>query len=266
MSGRLNVDGRVSVVLAVYKGQKYVANAITSILRQTYDDVELVIVMDSHDDEESLAVVKETLYSYDVPARVYYTNGPNHFTPMGGLWPYIIGAGNSTGEFLSFHSQDDMSMEPRFERLTAAIGDKSLAYSKVMHVNAAGDGIRSTGIDVNEQYNTILNDDTYFVPHLLFSSTMFRKDIFFSRVCYPIGQYNYEKLITMKMFDAKGFAFVDEDLYIYREHDEQCSRLGSKWPEIVKLCGYDPKEIWNGRFNYGNISNKDLREETLSRI
>ena len=37
---------KISVILPVYNGEKYVANAIESILNQTYHNIELIIVND----------------------------------------------------------------------------------------------------------------------------------------------------------------------------------------------------------------------------
>jgi len=279
MSGRLNVPGRVSVILATYNGEKYIEQCIESILNQTYGDIELVVVDDGSSDS-TIDMIRDINLSYMAewcihgedydpagsPIHLYRTNGPNHFTPMGGLWPYIVGAGNSTGEFLSFHGQDDWSEPRRITELVAAIEDKSLAYSQVRHVDPSGREIKVSGIDVNDQWREILENDSDFVPHLIFSSTLFRKDLFWKRQCYLIGQYNYERLIGMRMFDQGGFAYVEEPLYNYREHPAQASRLGPKWPQIVSSTGYDPNDIWYGRYNYGDIGNQALREETLRRI
>ena len=41
----------VSVIMAVYNGEKYLSAAIESILRQTYDNIEFIIVNDGSDDQ-----------------------------------------------------------------------------------------------------------------------------------------------------------------------------------------------------------------------
>ncbi len=271
MSGRLNVDGRVSVILATYNGEKYVERAIRNILDQTYKDVELIVVDDGSNDgtRNVTSATLDRLPDYTYPlgrTRIYHTNGPNHFTPMGGLWPYLVGAGNSTGEYLSFHSQDDWSEPDRIEKLVAAIGDRSLAYSNVRHVTDSGATIKISGCDMNEAITAALHEDSDFIPHVIFSSSLFRKDVFFRRQAYLIGQYNYEWLITMKMYDKDGFAYVPQPLYNYMEHAGQCSRLGPRWPEIVRSTGYHPENIWYGRYNYGEMPNRDLKAETMERV
>lgn len=41
----------VSVVMPAYNGEKYIGEAIESILRQTYNDLELIIVEDQPADQ-----------------------------------------------------------------------------------------------------------------------------------------------------------------------------------------------------------------------
>lgn len=97
---------------------------------------------------------------------------------------------------------------------------------------------------------------------------MFRKDIFFKRQCYLIGQYDYEVMIPMKMIDKEGFSYVHTPLYDYREHVLQTSRLGKRWDTIVSSIGYNPDEFEriSGRWSYGYSSNRELKEEVRCRI
>src|ERR1019366_5643132 len=45
-SGRREMEPRISVIMAVYNGERYVREAVDSILAQTLSDLELVIVND----------------------------------------------------------------------------------------------------------------------------------------------------------------------------------------------------------------------------
>ena len=49
----MNVPGRVSVVLPIYNGEQYVAQAIESILSQTYTNYEIIAVNDGSRDHSA---------------------------------------------------------------------------------------------------------------------------------------------------------------------------------------------------------------------
>ena len=49
---------KISVILPVYNGEKYVANAIESILNQTYHNIELIIVNDCSTDN-TLQIIED---------------------------------------------------------------------------------------------------------------------------------------------------------------------------------------------------------------
>jgi glycosyltransferase involved in cell wall biosynthesis len=266
--GRLNVEGMVSVVLGIYNGKPYLLEAVKSVLEQSYTNIELILVDDGSTDDGLTEVAEYCVANSDISVAVYLTNGPNHFTPMGGLWPYIVGAGNSRGEYLSFHSQDDISHYKRFEKLVEGIGNHSLVYSDVTHIDTEGHTIKSVTGNINDYFREVIMRDDDGAAHLLFSSTMFRKDEFFRRQCYLIGQYNYEVLISLKLYDKDGYAYVPDPLYSYREHEGQASVLGSKWDDIVKSIGYEVSDFDrnNGRYTYGYISNRELKEEVRKRI
>ena len=270
MSGRLNVEGRVSVILAVYNGKPYVFDAIQSILDQTYKDIELIIVDDGSTDYTMRDISdKYNLCSLDIPFRIYNTNGPNYFTPMGGLWPYIVGAGNSTGEFLSFHSQDDLSHPDRFKKLVGAIGNKTLVCSNVRHIKPTGNTIKISGCDMSEPLLGAVATDDEYLPHIIFSSSMFRNDQFFKRQCYLIGQYDYEKMLGVNLLDKDGVGYVPEELYMYREHQNQASLLGSKWGVIAKSYGYEQGDLngpEGGKYCYGYLTNREMKKIARERI
>ena len=53
---------KVSVVMPVYNGEKYLKEAIDSILNQTYTDFEFIIINDGSQDK-----TKDIIFSYSDP-------------------------------------------------------------------------------------------------------------------------------------------------------------------------------------------------------
>jgi glycosyltransferase involved in cell wall biosynthesis len=99
----------VSVVMSVYNGERYLAQAVSSILAQTYRDLELIVVNDGSTDG-STAI----LDTFDDP-RIVRVNQPNR-----GLATALnVGIELARGPFLARHDADDLSEPHRLERQMA---------------------------------------------------------------------------------------------------------------------------------------------------
>jgi len=95
----------LSVVMPVYNGEKYLKDSISSILGQTFNDFELIIINDGSRDK-SLEVIK----SFD-DSRIRVINNERNF----GI-PYTrnVGLKEAKGEFLAWCDCDDISLPNRF--------------------------------------------------------------------------------------------------------------------------------------------------------
>lgn len=95
---------RISVLLPVYNGAPFLAASIDSVLSQTYEDFELLILNDGSTDG-SAAIAKS--YSDE---RIRYFEHPNMGLPA----TLNKGARAARGEFLFRQDQDDLSYPDRF--------------------------------------------------------------------------------------------------------------------------------------------------------
>lgn len=99
----------VSVVMPVYNAQKYLGEAVDSILSQTFSDFELIILNDGSSDS-SHAILSEFVAK---DARIVYKN----FTRNRGL-PSVLNDGIriSHGRYIARMDQDDISLPERLEK------------------------------------------------------------------------------------------------------------------------------------------------------
>ena len=102
---------KVSVIVPVYNVERYLEQCVNSILRQTLQDLEILLVNDASTDG-SLALARR----FESDPRVRVIDKPH-----GGLgdtrnW----GAREATGEYLAFVDSDDWLEEDAFEHLAAA--------------------------------------------------------------------------------------------------------------------------------------------------
>jgi glycosyltransferase involved in cell wall biosynthesis len=102
----------VSVIIPVYNGERYLAEAIGSVLAQTYRPVEIIVVDDGSTDG-SADVAKR----FDSPVR--YDFQPN----SGAGAARNRGVGLAQGSFLAFLDADDLWAEGKLARQIAAFDD-----------------------------------------------------------------------------------------------------------------------------------------------
>jgi glycosyltransferase involved in cell wall biosynthesis len=94
----------VSVIIPTYKRPDMLGRAIDSVLNQTYDNIEIVVVDDNDEDSEYRRETEEFMEKYaDVDNLVYLKHKRN----KGGSAARNTGIKYSHGEFISFLDDDD---------------------------------------------------------------------------------------------------------------------------------------------------------------
>lgn len=99
---------KVSIVLPTYNGTKYIRRSIDSCLRQTHQNVELLIV-----DDGSKQDMRQIVNEYN-DARVRYFRHPTNLGVAAGL---NTGFHNSTGEYLTWTSDDNYYADNAIEEM-----------------------------------------------------------------------------------------------------------------------------------------------------
>jgi glycosyltransferase involved in cell wall biosynthesis len=98
----------VSVIITVYNKEDYLESSINSILRQSYTNIEIIII-----DDCSIDNSKEILNKFlDHPKIKIYYNDKN----LGCYRSRNIAISNSTGKYICFHDADDYSLKTRIKK------------------------------------------------------------------------------------------------------------------------------------------------------
>jgi len=95
---------KISVLMSVYNGEPYLQEAVDSILKQTYQDFEFIIVDDGSTDNS-----REVLAGFDDPRIVRLDNPANLGLPSS----LNRGLELCRGEFIARQDQDDISLSAR---------------------------------------------------------------------------------------------------------------------------------------------------------
>lgn len=105
---RSKMNPLVSVVMPVYNAEIYVSAAIESILNQTYQHIELIIVDDASEDNSICCIQK---YLKNDNRIKFFRNNQN----KGIGYSRNIGINNSNGEYIALMDADDIAYADRIE-------------------------------------------------------------------------------------------------------------------------------------------------------
>ena len=103
----------VSVIIPTYKRKlDYVSNALQSVLNQTYDDIEIIVVDDSPNDFPYRDEIKNYIEKLNDDRVIYIRNEKN----LGGSLSRNVGINASRGEYITFLDDDDEYMPGKVEK------------------------------------------------------------------------------------------------------------------------------------------------------
>ena len=103
-------NGKISVVLPVYNGQKYVGKAIQSVINQTYYNWELIVVNDCSTDR-TLDVIRD--FANNDSRIIIINNETNQKLPRS----LNVGFSAASGEYYTWTSDDNLFHEDAFEKM-----------------------------------------------------------------------------------------------------------------------------------------------------
>jgi glycosyltransferase involved in cell wall biosynthesis len=119
---------RVTVIIATYNWSSVLAYAITSVLGQTMDDFELLVIGDGCTDDSAEVAARSA------DPRVRWINLPAHTGHQSE--PNNRGLAEARGEFIAYLGHDDLWLPHHLECLVNAMDSTKadLAYSALAHI------------------------------------------------------------------------------------------------------------------------------------
>jgi glycosyltransferase involved in cell wall biosynthesis len=222
----------VSVVMAVYNSERYLEEAIQSILNQTFRDFELIIIDDGSTDKST-----EILKKYaGLDTRIRLVTHENK-----GLTKSLnVGLSMARGEFIARMDGDDVADLSRFaKQLNAFKRDSNLVLlgSEVELITEDGFplGPRGQPSEEVEIRRRLLQGDSGVVTH---PAVMFR-----ANVAQSIGGYDERFSTTqdldlfLKLSELGTIGNLPETLLQWRQHEKSVNRTKSNtWAAMKRLA------------------------------
>jgi hypothetical protein len=163
--------------MSVFNGERYLHQALDSILRQTYADLELVVVDDGSSDGTAAI-----LASYD-DSRLRVLRNPRNIGLAASLNRGIAAA---TGEFIARQDADDISEPQRIASQVAYLDTHpDVALVGSAHIEIDADGVVIGEVDAHCDHVAILWAMLFFCP-FAHTAVMWRRE----PVLHAVGTYD----------------------------------------------------------------------------
>ncbi|MCK4454167.1 glycosyltransferase family 2 protein [Candidatus Parcubacteria bacterium] len=233
---------KITVIITTYNRANILRDAIKSILCQSFQDFELIVVDDCSSDDTENVVRKFR------DKRIFYLK---HKRNMGDAAAKNTGIRAAQGEYIISLDDDDLMVPWAFEELVKKAGtskEKDFAgvYAWSWWVYNDGQTLKFTNYQKKGKlFNAILKDQ-------VFTNILFKKKVF-----EDVGYYdetiksNYDHDFYLRVAEKYRFDFVPKILFVIRvQKNKHLSRLSLSHMELHQSVTqrFSPRAVKHGVF------------------
>lgn len=229
----------VSVIIPVYNVENYIDDCVESVLQQTYENIEVLLIDDGSTDQSGEKCKKWAVR--DSRIRVVHQDN------QGLSGARNTGIKESTGNWITFVDSDDI-VAPRYVEVMVQMGRSNqvtlvqCGYTHFFDEKPSFDNLsKLVEPQIVSSKAFMLSRDYHTMAWAkLYDRELFRQEIF------PVGKLHEDNAIVYKLvYEAKRIAYTDEILYGYRVREN--SIVGEKGYNLRHL---DKKDFLKERLDY----------------
>lgn len=234
---------KVSVIMPVYNGQRYVGAAIDSVLAQSFSDFELIVINDGSTDASEAIIC-----SYTDP-RVRYIRNENN---VGLANVRNIGINLVEGDYIAWLDCDDVSHPDRLSKQVALL-------EKCPDIGVCGTWVKTLGF-AEEQIWRYPTDPNFLRSRMLFDDPLATSSVMMRTECVRAKglkfDLNYPPAEDYELWERISREWkvtnIPEVLTEYRIHNAQTSVIKadkqrqSVWAiqrRLISQLGIEPDEV-----------------------
>lgn len=227
-----NVPSKVSVIVPVYNVENYLSKCLDSLVNQTLQNIEIIVVNDGSTDDSGIIIEK---YSSKYPEKIKAFKKEN-----GGLSDARnFGIDKATGDFLGFVDSDDYVSETMFEEMLnlAEKHDAEMVICNIQKVDEHGNVTQKLRqipnmpekIDLETNFS-VFSDLSYFACNKLF-----RKELFAQKKFKKGVHFEDIQLIPQLLLECTTLAQTQNFHYQYLERTDSITKThNEKGLDILK--------------------------------
>lgn len=239
---------KVTILMSVYNGEKYVISQIYSLLQQTYQDWVLYIRDDGSTDG-TLQIIQRFV---DLDSRIRLIIDEEKNLGVGKSFWRLLQCSNS--EYTIFCDQDDIWFEKKLENLVNFAGAEltkkqvGFVYCDAYAYSDAGGVILSQS--VSHLHANRLKDFIFFNSGYQGCSILFNKPLLDMAKAYNADFYMHDDIISLIGIIFGKCSFLPKSLMLYRQHSKQVTGNTKKTKLDILKTFFDRNKSVINRVHY----------------
>ena len=213
----MNYDSMVSIIMPVYNVECYIRDSIESVLRQTYENIELIIVDDGSVDN-SICLVEQILSSSHIIYRIIKQKNAGQGEARN------TGMRYSSGKWIYFLDADDIIADNTIKSLVEAgeMKNLDLVFSLFKEIYCLDEVRRRCKKGVLKIFNAeelqlefLKRNYVVLAPGTLYRKSILEQNgLFYEKIPWSEDQ----QFIWRVLCHIEKAGFLDESLYHYLRH------------------------------------------------
>lgn len=257
---------KISVVVPVYKVEKFLRKCVDSLLSQDYSGMEILLVDDGSPD--SCPSICDAYAKIDKRVKVI------HQCNKGVVEARNAGVMFSTGEYVCFVDSDDFIQGDMLQQIARIITQEPdidiIIYDYFIFLGNNDKELKRCYQNIDNSWSSSKIRDEFLLDHYpnYMWNKVFRKTLF-QKIAIPSGIWMEDLYACAGLFSlAKKIRFVPEAFYCYRNFESTYSKQAKTkkkygmfmaWREHERVCkegGFSPLEYSRERARKAAISLK----------
>lgn len=253
---------KVTVIVPVYNVENYLYDCITSILGQTYQNLEIILINDGSTDNSPEII--NSFAKTDKRIKIIHQKNSGLSNARN------TGLNNATGKYITFVDSDDYIDQRMIEHMTNAINDTqaSIVCCSFKEVYPSGKtigfshGYQAKTFNTPNALRAMLQEQGFMI-----STTMklFPKE-YFKNIEFPEGKLHEDVGTTYKLFlQASKIAYIPNEDYYYVHHEDSIiGKFNNHKFDLIELTDRMCNDIDNNYPQLKNITNERRIRARLS--
>ena len=229
----------ISIVVPIYKVEKYLEQCVTSIINQTYQNIEIILVDDGSPD--NCGIMCDNYATKDARIKVIHkqngglSDARNH------------GIEIATGKYITFVDSDDYIDSKYIEELYNEIKTNNVKVSQcgILHVNDDQEILKKSGhlekqlLSGKQMLKDLYKD--HGTENIVVWNKMYDIKLF-ENIRYPVGKIHEDEFTTYKiLYNIDDVAILNKYYYNYRQNENSITGKKFNIKRLDKIEAYEQR-------------------------